>query len=151
MSRCGFERERLRAMNLLARLFVKGHVVLYQSSDGKRGGMMRGMPVLLLTTRGRKSGRERTVPVVPHRDGDTLYVIASMGGAPQNPAWYVNLKANPEVGVQLGANKFRARAQTLEEPERARIWAQITAAMPNFADYQKRTSRIIPVVRLVRL
>lgn len=137
-------------MNPLFKLFVKGHVWLYKSSGGKRGASMRGMPVLLLTTHGRKSGTQRTVPVVPFVDGSDTYVIASMGGQPQHPAWFFNLEANPEVEVQLGKDHWRAHAQVLPVDERARIWPRITAAMPNFGEYQKKTSRVIPVVRLAR-
>jgi deazaflavin-dependent oxidoreductase (nitroreductase family) len=138
-------------VNPLFKLFVKGHVWLYQSSGGRRGSTMQGRKVLLLTSTGNKSGQPRTVPVVPFFDGDDTYVIASMGGAPQDPAWYKNLRANPEVGVQLGADKWRARAVTVDAgPERDRLWKGITDQMPNFAEYQKKTSRVIPVVRLQR-
>jgi deazaflavin-dependent oxidoreductase (nitroreductase family) len=137
-------------MNPLFRLFVKGHIWLYRSSGGKRGASIRGKPVLLLTTRGRKSGAARTVPLVPFVDGDQTYVIASMGGQPQHPAWFFNLEANPEVEVELGPERWRARAEVLPLEERAGIWPRITAAMPNFGEYQKKTSRVIPVVRLAR-
>jgi deazaflavin-dependent oxidoreductase (nitroreductase family) len=137
-------------MNPLFRLFVKGHVWLYQTSGGKRGKTIGGLPVLLLTTRGRKSGAQRTVPVVPFIDGGQTYVIASMGGQPQHPAWFFNLKADPEVEVQIGHERWRARAEILPPEPRADIWPRITAAMPNFGEYQKKTSRVIPVVRLAR-
>jgi deazaflavin-dependent oxidoreductase (nitroreductase family) len=137
-------------MNPIFKIIVKGHVWLYKASGGKRGASMRGKPVLLLTTRGRKSGAQRTVPVVPFVDGDETYVIASMGGQPQHPAWFFNLEANPQVEVQLGSDRWRARAQVLPPEERARIWPRITAAMPNFGEYQKKTSRVIPVVHLAR-
>ena len=106
--------------------------------------------MLLLTTRGRKSGALRTVPVVPFVEGDQTYVIASMGGQPQHPAWFFNLEANPNVEVQLGPEQWHARAEVVPLEQRAGLWSRITAAMPNFADYQKKTSRVIPVVRLVR-
>jgi F420H(2)-dependent quinone reductase len=137
-------------MNPLFRLFVKGHVWLYKSSGGKRGASISGMPVLLLTTRGRKSGAQRTVPVVPFVDGGQTYVIASMGGQPQHPGWFFNLEANPEVEVQFGPERYRARAEVLPLEQRAGVWPRITTAMPNFGEYQKKTSRMIPVVRLVR-
>jgi len=112
---------------------------------------MQGRKVLLLTTVGNKSGKPRTVPVVPFFDGGETYVIASMGGAPQHPAWYKNLRAHPEVDVQLGSEKWRARAVGMEDgPERERLWKSITEQMPNFGKYQEKTSRVIPVVRLVR-
>jgi deazaflavin-dependent oxidoreductase (nitroreductase family) len=137
-------------MNPLFKLFVKGHVWLYRSSDGKRGAKMGGLPVLLLTTRGRKSGAQRTVPVVPFKDTGETYVIASMGGQPQHPAWFFNLKANPEVEVQLGSDRWHARAEELSPERRNDVWPRIVAAMPNFGEYQKKTSRVIPVVRLVK-
>jgi deazaflavin-dependent oxidoreductase (nitroreductase family) len=141
----------MRPVNPLFKLFVKGHVWLYQSSGGRRGGTMRGRKILLLTTVGNKSGQKRTVPVVPFFDGGETYVIASMGGAPQHPAWYKNLSAKPDVDVQLGAEKWRAHAVALEEgPERDRLWKAIVAEMPNFGEYQGKTTRVIPVVHLVR-
>jgi deazaflavin-dependent oxidoreductase (nitroreductase family) len=139
------------AVNPLLKLFVKAHVWLYQSSGGRRGSTMRGRKILLLTTVGSKSGLSRTVPVVPFFDAGETYVIASMGGAPQHPAWYKNLLAKPEVGVQVGAERWRARAVPLEEgPARDAIWKRIAEQMPDFAKYQQKTSRVIPVVRLVR-
>src|ERR1019366_2929060 len=101
---------KMRPVNPLLKLFVKGHVWLYQASGGRLGSTMQGRKILLLTTVGNKSGRARTVPVVPFFHAGETYVIASMGGAPQHPAWYKNLRANPEVGVQLGPDTWRARA-----------------------------------------
>jgi deazaflavin-dependent oxidoreductase (nitroreductase family) len=142
----------MRAVNPLFKLFVKGHVWLYKTSGGRRGSTMGGMKILLLTTVGNKSGKPRTVPVVPFVDGAETYVMASMGGAPQHPAWYVNLRSHPDVRVQMGSEEYGARAVTLEEgPERDRLWKRITDQMPNFGEYQKKTSRVIPVVRLERL
>ena len=137
-------------MNPLLRLFVKGHVLLYKASGGKHGASISGMPVLLLTTRGRKSGVSRTVPVVRFVDGEQTYVIASMGGQPQHPSWFFNLEANPAVEVQFGPERWRARAEVLSSDQRARVWSRIIAVMPNFGEYQKKTSRVIPVVRLMR-
>ncbi|HKU42185.1 MAG TPA: nitroreductase family deazaflavin-dependent oxidoreductase [Polyangiales bacterium] len=138
-------------MNPLARLFIKGHVLLYQLSGGKLGSTMRGHPVLILATRGRKSGAIRRVPVAPYIDGDKVYIIASLGGAPNHPAWYHNLKSNPEVEVQMSGQTWKAKARDLPEPERTQTWQKVVAAMPGFADYQRKTSRIIPVVQLVRV
>lgn len=139
------------SMPLLFKLFVKGHVALYKASGGHLGSKMQGMKVLLLTTTGNKSGKPRTVPVVPFVDGPTTYVMASMGGAPQNPAWYANLHKNPEVTVQMGSDVYRAKAVTLAEgAERDAVWQRIVAALPNFGEYQKKTTRVIPVVRLDR-
>ena len=138
-------------MNPILKLFVKGHVLLYRLSGGRRGATLRGMKVILLTTRGKRSGKERTVPVVPYFEGQDLYVIASLGGAPQHPAWFHNLRANADVGVQLGADAWRAHAEVVPEgPERDRLWKGITSLMPNFAEYQQKTTRVIPVVKLVK-
>lgn len=111
---------------------------------------MAGMPVLLLTTRGRKTGKTRTVPVVPFVEGEQTYVIASMGGQPQHPAWFFNLEAHPDVDVQVGGARWQARAEVLSAEERAGIWPKITAKFPNFGEYQQKTTRVIPVVRLAR-
>jgi len=143
-------RAKLRGMNPLLKLFVKGHVALYKGSGGRLGTTLGGRKLILLTTVGSKSGKPRTVPVVPFVDGSDMFVMASMGGAPTHPAWYTNLRAHPEVQVQLGPEQWRAKAVPLEGEERNRLWARITADMPNFGEYQKKTSRQIPVVRLVR-
>jgi len=137
-------------VNLIFRLFVKGHVWLYKASDGKRGSTINDMPVVLLTTRGRKSGKVRTVPVVSFIDGDQTYVIASMGGQPQHSAWFLNLEAHPDVEVQSGEARWQARAEVLSAEERAGVWPKITSRFPNFGEYQKKTTRVIPVVRLAR-
>jgi F420H(2)-dependent quinone reductase len=138
----------LRAMNLLAKAFVKGHVLLYTLSGGKLAKTMRGMPILVLTTRGAKTGATRKVPVVPLIEDNKTYVIASLGGAPKHPAWYLNLKAHPQVEVEMHGKQWRATAVDLPEPERTRVWQHVVAAMPGFADYQKKTSRVIPVIEL---
>lgn len=138
-------------MNPFFKLIVKLQVWLYQSSGGRRGSRMRGRQLVLLTTTGSKTGKQRTVPLVPFREGEQLYVMASLAGAPEHPAWFKNLRAKPDVEVQLGADKWRARAEIVPEgPERDRLWNAITAELPNFGDYQKKTTRVIPVVRLVR-
>jgi deazaflavin-dependent oxidoreductase (nitroreductase family) len=138
-------------LRLVARLFVRAHAWLYSVSNGKLATNMRGHPILVLTTRGAKTGQARRVPIVPLVEGDDVYVIASLGGAPSHPAWYHNLKANPDVEVQWFADKYRARAKILPEPERTAVWNRVVAAMPGFADYQKKTTRVIPVVQLVRV
>jgi deazaflavin-dependent oxidoreductase (nitroreductase family) len=140
----------MRGMNALGRLFIKSHALLYRLSGGKLGARMRGQPVLLLSTRGRKSGARRDVPVVPLIDGENVYVMGSLGGAPKHPAWFLNLQANPDVEVQLGPERWRAHAIVLADAERDQVWKRVTAAMPGFADYQKKTDRVIPVVRLAR-
>ena len=137
-------------MNPLFKAFVKGHVWLYKSSGGRRGASMNGRKLILLTTVGKRSGQPRTVPVVPFIDGKEMYVMASMAGSPTDPAWFNNLVANPDVQVQLGSETWHARAVPLQGPERDRVWNKVVADMANFGEYQKKTSRVIPVVRLDR-
>jgi deazaflavin-dependent oxidoreductase (nitroreductase family) len=123
------------------------HSALYRVTRGKVGGTMLKVPILLLITRGRKSGKERTTPLMFSRDGDNLVLIASVGGAPRNPAWYWNLQGG-EAEVQVGSERRGVRARDAEGEERERLWAQMVALYPNYAEYQKKTSRQIPVVVL---
>jgi deazaflavin-dependent oxidoreductase (nitroreductase family) len=113
-------------------------------------GIFKGAPIVLLTTKGAKSGTTYTTPLVYTRDGDRLVVIASKGGAPTNPAWFHNLVANPSVTVEVGLDKYDARAVVAEGEERDRLFNAQAALMPNFHEYQKNTTRLIPVVVLER-
>jgi deazaflavin-dependent oxidoreductase (nitroreductase family) len=122
----------------------------FRSHGGKVGGVFANMPLLLLHTEGAKSHAARVNPVAYSTDGERLVVVASKGGAPTNPDWYHNLLANPQVGVEIGTEQFEARASVAAEPERSRLYAQHAAAMPGFAEYQRRTKRVIPVVLLER-
>jgi deazaflavin-dependent oxidoreductase (nitroreductase family) len=116
------------------------------------GGTVPGWgQLLLLTTTGAKSGVPRTTPLAYSTDGDRLVVAASKGGAPSNPDWYRNLLANPVVTVELGRERFQARASVADEPERTRLYQQHAELMPGFADYERKTTRKIPVVLLERL
>ena len=117
--------------------------------EGKVGGKI--VPVILLTTTGAKSGLPRTTPLNYSRDGDRIIVIASKGGSPTHPDWYHNLVANPEVTVELGTERFQARASVAEGQERERLFDQQAALMPFFAKYQETTPRQIPVVILERI
>jgi deazaflavin-dependent oxidoreductase (nitroreductase family) len=123
----------------------------FRSNDGKVTGPFVGAPLLLLTTTGAKTGREHTTPVVYMRDGDRLLVFGSKAGAPTHPAWYHNLVANPKVTVELAGERFEARAVVTEGDERDRLFDQQKAAMPGFADYERKTSRTIPVIALERV
>ena len=114
-------------------------------------GMFKGAPILLLTTTGAKSGTTYTTPLAYTRDGDRHVVIASKGGAPVHPGWYHNLVANPTVGVEVGQEKFQARALVPEGEERDRLYDAQAALMPGFAEYQRNTTRRIPVVVLEKL
>lgn len=108
-------------------------------------------PTLLLTTVGRKSGKDLQLPLIFGRAGADYVVVASKGGAPAHPAWYVNLAANPEVRVQVKAEKFKAHAHTAEGAERAKLWPMMVDIYGPYADYQKKTDRQIPIVVLKRV
>lgn len=123
----------------------------FRANGGAVGGRFAGMPMLILHTTGAKSGEPRETPLVCSRDGENLVVIASMGGAPKHPAWFLNLRAHPEVEVEYGSERFPARARIAEGEERDRLYAAQAAMMPAFAEYQQRTTRRIPVVVLERL
>ena len=114
-------------------------------------GPFTGRDMLLLTTTGAKSGGSRTHPLVFTRDGDRYLIIASKGGAPTHPSWYHNLRAHPEVTVEVGAETFRARAVVTSGAERRRLFDQHAAINPGFKDYERKTERLIPAVLLERL
>ncbi len=122
----------------------------FRANGGKVGGMFAGVPLLLLSHTGAKSGKVRTSPLAYTVDGDRLVIIASKAGAPTNPDWYHNLVANPEATVELPDESFAARARVAEGTERDRLYDQMAAQMPNFAEYQRNTERRIPVVVLER-
>jgi deazaflavin-dependent oxidoreductase (nitroreductase family) len=106
---------------------------------------------ILLTTTGRKSGQRRTVPVMCFEEQGDKLVVASKGGSPEHPAWFHNLTAQPEVTVQAGPDEYRARAVVVEGEERDRLWQRIVREAPQFGGYEKKTERVIPIVRLRRL
>jgi deazaflavin-dependent oxidoreductase (nitroreductase family) len=125
------------------------HVRRYLETNGEVGYEWNGATALVLTTRGRRSGQPRRSALIFGRDGDNFVVVASKGGAPTHPTWYLNLTANPDVEVQVRADRFRAKARTASDPdERARLWAVMTAMWPNYDVYTTRTDRQIPVVVL---
>ena len=123
----------------------------FRAYGGAVGGTWEGRDLLLLTTRGRKSGRSHTTPMVYTRDGDRLLVYASKGGAPNHPDWYLNLVADPHVVVEVGSEHFDAIATPLVGEERDRGFAQQVERRPQFGEYQAQTSRVIPVVALRRV
>lgn len=131
--------------------FNQSLIAEFRANGGKVTGVFAGRPLLLLTTTGAKSGQPRTMPLVYTTDGDRLVVIASKGGAPSHPAWYHNLVANPVTTVELPGETFRARASVAEGEERQRLYDAQAALMPAFADYQRKTTRQIPVVVLERI
>ena len=129
---------------------VAEQVALYEATDGREGATMRGMPIVIVTHRGRQTGAIRKTPLMRVADGDDRYVIvASLGGAPNHPVWYYNLLAHPDVTLRDGAKVVEMRARLVDEPaERARLWALAVAAYPDYAAYQERTTRVIPVFSL---
>jgi deazaflavin-dependent oxidoreductase (nitroreductase family) len=139
--------------------WIKQHLERYIATDGADGylwdaslGGGKGMvPTLLLTTVGRKSGRELTLPLIFGTSGPDYVVVASKGGAPEHPAWYLNLDANPTVKVQVKGDKFTARAHTADAQERAPLWPRMVEIYGPYADYQKKTDRQIPIVVLKRV
>jgi deazaflavin-dependent oxidoreductase (nitroreductase family) len=131
-------------------LFGDEHVKRYVETDGREGHEWNGVHALILTTTGRRSGQQRSTPLIyGEHDGDYL-VVASKGGADEPPAWYLNLQAHPEVQVQVGADKFTAQARTATEQEKPGLWQQMAAIWPDYDNYQRKTERTIPVVVLER-
>ena len=123
----------------------------FRANQGKVGGQLANVPVLLLTTTGAKSGRAITKPLAYTTDGDRLVVIASFAGGPKNPPWYHNLVANPEATVELGSERFRVRATVTLGEERQRLFNHQAQQLPIFVEYQHKTTRQIPVIVLTRL
>lgn len=124
------------------------HIAQYQETAGAVGHEWNGVPTLLLTTIGRKTGRSRTSALIYGRDGADYMVIASTGGTPKHPSWYLNLRANPAAEIQVKADRIPVHARTATGAERERLWEVATGYWPNYAVYLTRTSRVIPVVLL---
>jgi deazaflavin-dependent oxidoreductase (nitroreductase family) len=131
-------------------LFGQEHVARYVETDGEEGHDWRGTTTLILTTRGRRSGEQRSTPLIYQRDGDALLVVASKGGADEPPAWYLNLVADPNVTVQVRGDRFAARARDATAQEKPAMWQKMVATWPAYDEYQQKTSRAIPVVVLER-
>jgi F420H(2)-dependent quinone reductase len=134
----------------MQRGFMRTAAWLYRRSGGKIGGTMRGAPVLILTTTGRKSGRPWTNPVIYQPDGDRFVIIASNAGAPKHPGWWLNLRGHPEATIQVGPESIPVTARAVAGEERDRLWSLMTKAYPGYDGYQKKTTRKIPVVLLER-
>ncbi len=131
-------------------LFGPEHVRVYRETGGEHGYEWRGAHILLLNTIGRKSGEERTMPLIHQVDGDRWVIVASKGGWPEHPAWYQNLEANPDVTIQVKDEVIPVHASVVEGEERARLWSLMTDVWPDYDSYQERTDREIPVVVLER-
>ncbi|MBV8397547.1 MAG: nitroreductase family deazaflavin-dependent oxidoreductase [Acetobacteraceae bacterium] len=125
------------------------NVRVYRLSGGKwLGRFPSGAPVCLLTTKGRKSGLPRTVPLLYLKEGEDLLVVASQGGAPQHPAWYLNLEVEPLAEVEIGRRRIPVAARRVSEDERTELWPRLVNLYPPYNEYQRRTTRLIPVMRL---
>ncbi len=132
-------------------LFGQEHVDRYRATDGEEGySWQKGTTILLLTTRGRKSGTERTTPLIFQPNGDDYLIVASRGGTDAPPGWYVNLQADPDVQVQIRGDVFRAHARDATPDEKPELWRKMAAVWPDYDEYQKKTDRDIPVVVLER-
>jgi deazaflavin-dependent oxidoreductase (nitroreductase family) len=126
------------------------HVRVYRETNGETGYLWNGVPTLLLTMTGRKSGEKRTIPIIYTPVGDKYVIIASKGGSATHPAWYLNVSADPRIEVQIRGEVFAATARTAPSPEREDLWAAAVSAWPNYDVYQSRTTRLIPVVVIER-
>ncbi len=124
------------------------HTTIYRATGGKVGGRLVSSPVLLLTTTGRRSGKQRTVPLLYLRDGENLVIVASNGGAPSHPTWWLNLRTDPEAAVEVGGRKLRVRAAEAEGEEKRLLWSRLVEMYGSYESYQRRTDREIPVVVL---
>ena len=136
-----------RAKDVSAKLLTSIHRSLFQATKGRLGGTGFGMPVVMLTTTGRKSGQKRTTMLTsPIQDGDSLVLVASYGGDPRHPAWFLNLKANPDVEITRGGKTTKMRARVASAAEKKELWPRVVAAYKGYGQYQTRTDRDIPLV-----
>ncbi len=124
------------------------HSSVYRATDGRVAGRLLGSPVLLLTTRGRRSGKPRTIPLLYLRDGEDFVVVASNGGTPAHPIWWLNLKDDPEATVEVGGRELRVRAEEVRGEEKERLWGRLVKMYGPYERYQRKTDREIPVVIL---
>jgi deazaflavin-dependent oxidoreductase (nitroreductase family) len=130
--------------------FVKDHIQKYVESGGTEGYDWKGATILLLTTTGRRSGTQHRTALIYRQVGDDYVIVASRGGAPTHPAWYLNLTANPDVRIQVKDQEFAGRARVADGDERAKLWSLMAEVWPDFNSYQTKTDRQIPVVVLER-
>jgi deazaflavin-dependent oxidoreductase (nitroreductase family) len=135
---------------VLARGFLRAAVWVYRRSGGRIGGRMFGAPLLLLTTTGRKSGRAWTVPLMYQIDGDRWVIIASNGGSPRHPSWWLNLRSRPDASVQIGRETYLVTAAETTGEERERLWRRMADMYKGYDGYAKKTTREIPVIVLQR-
>jgi len=131
-------------------LFGQEHVDRYVETDGEEGHDWQGTTALILTTTGRKTGEQRSTPLIYQEHDDAYLIVASKGGADEPPAWFLNIEEKPEITVQVKADRFSARARVAEAHEKPEMWKKMTAAWPAYDEYQQKTDREIPVVVLER-
>jgi len=131
--------------------WVADQARVYEESNGTEGTDLNGSPCLLLDYQGRRSGDWLRTVLIYGRDGDDYLIVASKGGAPEHPLWYLSLQENPEVHVRVLGERFTAHAETLSPQDKARVWPHLLDVYAPYADYQKKTDREIPVVRLKRV
>ncbi len=135
--------------NVVIKVMSALNTWVYRATGGRIGGrFLRGAPVLLLTTTGRKSGERRTAPLLYLADGDRFVIVASKGGFSHHPAWYLNLEKNPDVTVEVGSDRREMRARIASDTEKKALWPKLVAMYRDYDDYQARTDRNIPVVVL---
>ena len=132
----------------MLKVFLKLAVFLYNVSGGRIGGKMGKMPVLLLTTTGRKTGKQRTLPLMYIMDGPAYVITASAGGAEKHPGWFFNIRSSQQATIQVKDTQIQVTAEIAGPEKKSELWARLVAIAPNFAGYQKRTSRDIPMVIL---
>jgi deazaflavin-dependent oxidoreductase (nitroreductase family) len=142
------ERDLSGPARLALKLGSGAHAGVYRATGGKLFGRMGKSPILLLNTVGRKSGKKRTSPLLYVMDGEDFVIIASKGGAPTHPAWYLNLRNDPEATVEIGDREVRVRAEEADSEAKARLWRKMVEMYPTYDDYQKKTEREIPLLIL---
>ena len=130
--------------------WIADHMKRYLDTDGEDGHLFNGVPTLLLTTTGRKSGDKIQTPLIYGENDGRYLLVASMGGAPKHPAWYLNLDADKSVSIQVMGDKFEAKARTANAEEKPALWEQMAKLFPNYTEYQGKTTREIPVVIIER-
>jgi len=130
--------------------WIEDHLNRYLETNGEDGHIFSGVPTLLLTTMGRKTGQPYTTPLIYGQDGDRYLLVASRGGAPTNPGWYRNLVIQPDVEIQVKADRFSVRARTATPEEKGPLWELMAKIWPNYDEYKTRTTREIPLVILER-
>ena len=130
------------------KVFMAIATFLYRISGGRIGGRMNGGDVLLLTTTGRKSGKQRTTPLIYFMDGADYVITASAAGAPKNPGWFFNLRDNPQTMIQVKEKQINVMAEVAQVEKRRQLWSRLIAALPFYASYQEKTTREIPIVLL---